>query len=62
VDLAAHAPGRNVVSGGVLALEQRVPALFYMAAFFLLFEIAEMFDSVRILVVNAFRVLHRIVG
>lgn len=60
--LAAHAPGRTAVSGLMLRTEARVPALFYAAGFLVLFEIAEMFDSVRILVVNTFRVLHRLIG
>lgn len=60
--LIAHAPGRSWVSGRVLAFERRLPALFYATAFFLLFEIAEMFNSVRILVVNLFRVLHQAIG
>ena len=46
----------------MLRTEARVPALFYAAGFLVLFEIAEMFDSVRILVVNTFRVLHRLIG
>ena len=52
--------GRQVVTGALLKLESRYPAAFYAAAFFVLFEIAEIFDSVRIFVVNVFRVLRQL--
>ena len=53
----ARLRGREVVTDFLLDLERKYPALFYVIGFFALFEISEMFDSVRVVVANAFRVV-----
>lgn len=60
--LVAYVPGRARVTEKALAWARQWPALFYPAAFVVLFEITEMFDSVRILAVNVFRILRGVVG
>jgi hypothetical protein len=53
----ARLRGREVVTDFLLDLERKYPALFYVSGFFALFEISEMFDSVRVVVANVFRVV-----
>jgi membrane-associated phospholipid phosphatase len=53
-------PGRAAITGLVLEVERRLPPLFYAVAFFTLFEIAEMFDSVRIIVGKCLSVLRQL--
>jgi membrane-associated phospholipid phosphatase len=53
-------PGRERVTSPLIGVERKHPEIFYPVGFFILFEIAEMFDSVRIVAVNVFRVLRRL--
>lgn len=53
--LVARMPGRERVSSSVLGIEQARPALFYAAGFFILFELSEMFGSLRFFAVALFR-------
>jgi len=47
----------RAVSTFLLRLEVRRPATLYAAGFFVLFEMAEMFDSVRLVAARGFKVL-----
>jgi len=58
----AHLPRRDTVAKLAFGVERQLPSLFYTVAFFTLFELAEMFDSVRILAVHAFRVLRQVLS
>jgi len=51
---------RHVLTGFLLRLEHTRPAAVYSIGFFVLFEIAEMFDSVRLVAVQAFKLLRRL--
>jgi len=55
-------PGRSAVTGVVLEAERRLPPLFYAIAFFVLFEIAEMFESVRLVAGHSFRILRQMLA
>jgi len=58
----ARLRGREAITGLLLDFERMYPAPFYVIGFFALFEIAEMFDSVRVLVANVFRVLGQLMA
>lgn len=53
---------RLVITRVLLALENRRPATMYSMGFFVLFEIAEMFDSVRLVATHVFRILRRLLA
>lgn len=62
VTLLAHLSQRRVVTDAVLRFEQRAPGAFYAAGFLLMFELAEMFASLRSLVASAFRLVRVALG
>lgn len=53
-------PPVRALATGLLDLERRRPAWFNAGAFLVLFEVCEMFDSVRIVAANAFRLLRSV--
>lgn len=55
-------PARTALAAPAFAVERRWPWVFYPLAYVALFEIAEMFDSVRIVATNVFRVLRQLAG
>jgi len=51
---------RHAVTGFLLQAESRRPATMYSLGFFVLFELAEMFDSVRVVAAHVFKVLRHL--
>jgi|KBSSwiStaDraftv2_1062776.scaffolds.fasta_scaffold135302_2 undecaprenyl-diphosphatase len=51
---------RHAITGFLMQVESRKPATLYSVGFFVLFEIAEMFDSVRVVVGHVFKVLRHL--
>jgi membrane-associated phospholipid phosphatase len=52
---------RHAIAGFVMQVERRRPATLYSVGFFVLFEMAEMFDSVRVVAGHVFKVLRHLV-
>jgi undecaprenyl-diphosphatase len=59
---ASHLRGRQAVTGFFLGVERKYSAMFYTIGFFTLFEIAEMFESVRGIVGGVFRSLRQLLS
>ena len=59
---AARLQRRHGVADFLLEVGHKHPAAFYAIAFLVLFEIGEMFDSIRGMVVYAFRVLKQLLS
>ena len=57
---ASRLQGRHAVTGFLLDVERKHPAMFYAIGFFALFEIAEMFDSIRDFAAHTFRVARQL--
>jgi undecaprenyl-diphosphatase len=55
-------PRLDAVTGALIDIEGKFPAPFYAIGFLTLFEIAEMFDSVRLLMVGVFRVIRQMLS
>jgi undecaprenyl-diphosphatase len=53
---------RTTVTGFLLDVERKHPAMFYAIGFLVLFEIAEMFDSFRVLAVHIFRAFRQLLA
>jgi len=51
---------RHAVTGFLMRVESRRPATLYSVGFFVLFEMAEMFDSVRVVATHVFKVLRQL--
>ena len=52
---------RRAITGFLMRVETRKPATLYSVGFFVLFEMAEMFDSVRVVAAHVFKVLRHLV-
>ncbi len=59
---ASRLPVRHAVTGLLLKVESARPAMFYAFGFLVLVEIAEMFQSMRSVAVEAFKVLRHVVS
>jgi undecaprenyl-diphosphatase len=53
---------RHAITGFLMKAEGSRPATLYSVGFFILFEMAEMFDSVRLVAAQVFKVLKGLVG
>ena len=52
---------RRAITGFLLQAESKRPATLYSVGFFVLFELSEMFDSVRVVAAHVFKVLRQLV-
>jgi undecaprenyl-diphosphatase len=59
--LAPTLRGRRAITGPLLEVEGSRPATLYSVGFFVLFELAEMFDSVRVVAAQVFKILRHLV-
>jgi hypothetical protein len=53
---------RHAITGFLLKAEVSRPATMYSLGFFILFEMAEMFDSVRVVAAHVFKAVRGMLG